>query len=57
MLTANRLKIFGYMNKCIENSRDPSKALDSEAVLEILQEVFQSVTNFENQLVSELDVD
>jgi hypothetical protein len=57
MLTANRLEIFGYMNKCIEDSRDPSKALDSEAVLEILQEVFQSVTNFENQLVSELDVD
>lgn len=57
MLTLTRLELFGYMNTCIQESRDPKKAADCEAVLEILKEVLQSVTNFENELVSELDVD
>jgi hypothetical protein len=57
MITANRLEIFKHMNTCIRVSRDPKKAADCEAVLEILQEVLQSVTNFEKKLLSDLDVD
>jgi hypothetical protein len=57
MLTVSRLEIFKYMNKCILVSRDPSKASDCEEVLAILQEVLQSVSNFENKLLSDLDVD
>jgi hypothetical protein len=57
MLTASRRELFGYMNKCIKASRDPYRAADAEAVLELLQEILQSVTNFENQLLSDLDVD
>jgi len=57
MMTNTRLEIFKYMNTCIRVSRDPKKAPDCEAVMEILQEVLQAVTNFENKLMSDLDVD
>ena len=50
MLTATRLEIFSYINKCIHVSKDPD-------ALEILKEVLQSVTNFENKLMTDLDVD
>jgi hypothetical protein len=57
MSTRNRLEIFGYISECVRMSRDPSKAADCAAVLAILQEVLQSVSNFENKLLSDLDVD
>lgn len=57
MPTHNRLEVFGYISACVRASRDPAKAADCAAVLEILQEVLQSITNFENKLMSDLDVD
>jgi hypothetical protein len=57
MPTRNRLEVFGYISLCVKTSRDPKKAADCAAVLDILQEVLQSVTNFENKLLSDLDVD
>ena len=50
------------MKKCIETGRhykltDPNRAMDEIEKLRILHEVLQTITNFENQLLSDLAVD
>ena len=50
------------MKMCIQTGHQyklthPDRAMQEIEKLEILHEVLQSVTNFENQLVTDLDVD
>jgi len=61
-MSVNRDFICDSMKMCIQTGHqykltNPDRAMQEIEKLEILHEVLQSVTNFENQLVSDLDVD
>ena len=61
-MSVNCESIRNTMKTCIQIGRqfkltDPDRAMQEIEKLGILYEVLQSVTNFENQLVSDLDVD
>jgi hypothetical protein len=61
-MSVNRDFIFHTMKLCIQTGHQyklthPDRAIIEIEKLEILHEVLQSVTNFENQLVTDLDVD
>lgn len=61
-MSVNRTALFNAMNASIKAVRqykltDPDRALDEIEKLGILHEVLTSVTNFEKQLLNELDVD
>jgi hypothetical protein len=61
-MSVNCESIRNTMKTCIEIGRqykltDPDRSIQEIEKLGILYEVLQSVTNFENQLVTDLDVD
>ena len=61
-MSVTRDYICDSMKKCIETGRhykltDPNRAMDEIEKLRILHEVLQTITNFENQLLSDLAVD
>ena len=61
-MSVNRDFICDSMKKCIQIGRqykltNPDRAMDEIEKLGILHEVLHTVTNFENQLVTDLDVD
>lgn len=61
-MTPSRKIVFDAMNKCIKNGRyyqkiDPSRSMEEIEKLKIIHEIFETVTIFENKLVTDLDVD
>ena len=61
-MSVNRDFICDSMKKCIQIGRqykltNPDRAMDEIEKLGILHEVLHTVTNFEKQLVTDLDVD
>ena len=61
-MSRSRKALFDYMNACLKAGRryqtsDPHRAMDELEKVAVLSDILKLVTNFENKLVSDLDID